>query len=87
MFVMSRRQVLAVIAYVGVVIALLAGSLLLVADLRDKAAETAAAQMRLDQLSERSGPNLSASTDSNTGVSGSPFLEPRCPPIITTQSS
>ena len=77
MFVMSRRQALAVVAYVGVVIALLVGSLLLVADLHDKAAETAAAQMRLDQLSERSGPNLSASTDSNTGVSGSPFLDGR----------
>ena len=77
MFLMSRRQALAVVAYVGVVIALLAASLLLVTDLRDKAAETAAAQTRLDQLSERSGPNLSAAADSNTGVSGSPFLDGR----------
>jgi general secretion pathway protein M len=76
MFVMSRRQALAVVAYVGVVVALLAVSLLLVADLRDKAAEAATAQMRLDQLSERSGPNLPASTDSNA-PSGSPFLDGR----------
>jgi hypothetical protein len=34
---LSRRQALAVAAYVGVVIALLAVSLVLVADLRDKA--------------------------------------------------
>jgi general secretion pathway protein M len=68
---------LAVAAYVGVVIALLASSLLLIADLRDKAAEIAAAQMRLDQLSERSQPNLSGSIASNAGVSGSPFLDGR----------
>jgi general secretion pathway protein M len=74
---MGRRQALAVVAYVGVVIALLAVSLLLVVDLRGKAAEIVAAQMRLDQLSERSGPSLSASTDSNAGVSGSPFLDGR----------
>jgi general secretion pathway protein M len=57
------------------VIALLAISLLLVADLRDKAADIAAAQMRLDQLSGRSRPSLSASIDWNAGVSGSPFLD------------
>jgi general secretion pathway protein M len=71
----GRRQTVAVGAYVGVVIALLAISLLLVADLRDKAADIAAAQMRLDQLSERSRPSLSASIDWNAGVSGSPFLD------------
>ena len=75
--VIGRRQALAVVAYVGVVIALLAISLLLVADLRDKAAQIAAAQMRLDQLSERSPPGLSASIASNAGVSGSPFLDGR----------
>ena len=73
--VIDRRQALAVVAYIGVVIGLLAISLLLVADLRDKAAEIAAAQMRLDQLSERSRPSLSSSIASNAGVSGSPFLD------------
>ena len=73
---MGGRQALAVVAYVGVVIALLAISLLLVADLRDKAAQIAAAQMRLDQLSERPPPGP-ASIASNTGVSGSPFLDGR----------
>jgi general secretion pathway protein M len=73
--VIGRRQALAVVAYIGVVIALLAVSLLLIADLRDKAAEVAAAQMRLDQLSERSRPSLSALIASNAGVSGSPFLD------------
>jgi general secretion pathway protein M len=66
---------LAVVAYAGVVIALLAISLLFVVDLRDKAAEIAAAQMRLEQLSERSQPSLSASAASNGGVTGSPFLD------------
>jgi general secretion pathway protein M len=75
--VIGRRQALAFAAYVCVVITLLAVSLLLVADLRDKGAEIAAAQMRLDQLSERSGPNLRASIASNTGMSGSPFLDGR----------
>ena len=75
--VIGRRQALAVVAYVGVVIGLLAISLFLVADLRDKAAEIAAAQMRLDQLSERSRPSSSASIASNAGVSGSPFLDGR----------
>jgi general secretion pathway protein M len=74
---MGRRQALAVAAYVGVVIAPLAISLLLVADLRDKSVEMAAAQMRLDQLSERSRQGLSAPIASNAGVSGSPFLDGR----------
>ena len=74
-FVIGRRQVLALVAYVGAVIALLAVSLLLVADLRGKAAQVAAAQMRLDQLSERSRGSLSASITPNAGVSGSPFLD------------
>jgi general secretion pathway protein M len=75
--IMGRRQAFAVVAYVGVVIALLTVSLLLVADLRDKSAEIAAAQIQLDQLSERSRPSLSASMGSNPGVSGSPFLDGR----------
>jgi general secretion pathway protein M len=73
--VIDRRQALAVVAYVGVVIGLLAISLLLIADLREKAGEVAAAQMRLDQLWERSRSSLSASIASNAGVSGSPFLD------------
>ncbi len=73
--VISRRQALAVVSYLGVVIAFLAISLVLIADLRDKAAEIEAAQARLDQLSERSRTSLSASIASNAGVSGSPFLD------------
>jgi general secretion pathway protein M len=73
--VIGRRQALAVVVYVGVVIALLAISLFLVADLRDKAAELAAAQMWLDKLSERSQPSSSASIGSNAGVNGSAFLD------------
>jgi general secretion pathway protein M len=73
--VIGRRHALAVVSYFGVVIVLLAVSLFLVADLRDKAAKIAAAQMRLDQLSERSRPSLSASNASNPGTSGSPFLD------------
>jgi general secretion pathway protein M len=72
--VIGRRQALAVVAYVGVVIGLFAISLLLVADIRHKTAEVAAAQMRLDELSERSRLSSPAST-SNAGVSGSPFLD------------
>jgi general secretion pathway protein M len=73
--IIGRRQALAVVAYVAVVITPLAISLLLVADIRNKAAEIATAQMRLDELSERSRLGLSASTASNAGVSGSPFLD------------
>lgn len=72
---MDRRQALAVAAYIGVVIGLLAVALFFVADLRDKAAEIAAAQARLDQLSERSRPGSPASIASNGGPSGSPFLD------------
>jgi general secretion pathway protein M len=72
--VIGRRQILAVVAYVGIVIGLLAIALLLVADLRDRVAEVVAAQMRLDQLSGRSPPS-SESIASTAGVSGSPFLE------------
>ena len=71
----GRREALAVAAYAGAVIALLAAALFLVVDLRDKEAAITAAKMRLDQLSERSRPGLSASTASNAGPSGSPFLD------------
>jgi general secretion pathway protein M len=70
----GRRQILAVVTYAGIVIGLLTTALLLAADLRDKLAGVAVAQMRLDQLSGRTPPN-SESTASNAGVSGSPFLE------------
>ena len=73
--VIGRRQALAVVAYVAVVISPLAISLLLIAVIRDKAAEIAAAQLRLDELSERSRLSLSGTTASNAGVSGSPFLD------------
>jgi general secretion pathway protein M len=62
--VIGRRQALAVAAYIVVVISI-----------HDKAAEVAAAQMRLDQLSERSQPSLLASSASNAAVDGSPFLD------------
>jgi len=74
---LGRREVFAVAAYAGVVIALLAMSLALVADLHDKSAAIAAAQMRLDQLSERSAPGSPTSIGSNPGVTGSPFLDGR----------
>jgi general secretion pathway protein M len=74
--VMGRREALALVAYVGVVIVLLAMSLALVADLHDKSAEIAAAQMRLDELSERSRPG-SPAIASNAGAAGSPFLDGR----------
>jgi general secretion pathway protein M len=73
--VIDRRHASAVVSYAGVVIVLLTVSLFLVADLRDKSAEIAAAQMRLDQLSGRSQPSLSTSNASNAGVGGSPFLD------------
>ena len=76
--VIGRWHALAVVAYVGVVIGLLAAiSILLVADIRDKAAEMAAAQIRLDQVSERSRLSSSVPIASNAGVSGSPFLDGR----------
>ena len=56
-------------------IAPLAISLFLLADLGDKAAELAAVQTRLDQLSERSQQSSSASIGPNSGVNGSPFLD------------
>lgn len=71
----DRRQALAVGAYAGAVIVFLAVALFIVADLRDKDAEIAAAQMRLDQVSERSRPGSPASIASNAGPSGSPFLD------------
>ena len=72
---LGRGQALAVAAYAGIVTVLLAVALFLAADLRDKAAEIAAAQARLDQLSGRSRPGSPASIASNAGPSGSPFLD------------
>jgi len=74
---LGRREAFAVAVYAGVVIALLAMSLALVADLHEKSAEVAAAQMRLDQLVERSRSGLPAAIGSNPGVTGSPFLDGR----------
>jgi general secretion pathway protein M len=74
--VIGRRLALAVITYVGVVTGLLVISLFLVVDLRDKATEVAAAETRLDHLSEPPRPN-SASIAPNAGPSGSPFLDGR----------
>lgn len=71
----GRRQALAVGAYTGALIALLGAALVLVVDLRDKGAEIAAAQTRLDQLSERGRPGSLSSIASNAGPSGSPFLD------------
>ena len=72
-FVIGRRRALAVLVYVGVVIALLAMSFFLIADLRDKAAGLAAIHMRLAHLSERSQQGLSASIGSNPDGNGSRF--------------
>jgi general secretion pathway protein M len=74
-FVIGRRQAFAVVVYVGVVVAFLAISLFLVADLHDKAEELAAVQARLDQLSERSQQSSSTWIRPNPGVNGSPFLD------------
>lgn len=71
---LHRRQTLAVAVYGGVVVALLAISLFLVAGLRDKGTELAAAQLRFDQLAERSHRNSWASIGSKAAVNGSPFL-------------
>jgi general secretion pathway protein M len=73
--IIDRRYALAVVSYAGVVIILLTAALFLIADLHDKAAEIAAAQTRLDQLSGRSQLSSSASDASNPGISGSPFLD------------
>ena len=73
----GRRQVLAVVAYAGIVIVLAAFSLMFIADLRNKTDEIAAAEKRLNQLSERSRSNSSGSFVSDASVSGSPFLDGR----------
>ena len=73
----SRRQVLAVLAYSGVVIALAASSLSLIDHLWSRSDEIATAQMRLDQLTEHSRPKASTMIASNAGVSGSPFVDGR----------
>jgi general secretion pathway protein M len=66
---------LAVAAYVGIVIVLVASSLWLIGDLWARSAEIEAAQERLDQLSEHSRLRPPASLASDARVSGSPFLD------------
>ncbi len=73
----GRREAVAVLVYVGVVSALLASSLWFVDDLWSRSSEIAAAQERLDQLTEHSRPRPSASIASDTSVNGSPFLDGR----------
>ncbi len=72
-----RRQFSAGAAYFGVVIALAAGSLWFVDDLRIRSDRITAAQARLDQLSAFSRPRPPASVASNATVTGSPFLDGR----------
>jgi general secretion pathway protein M len=71
----GRRQTLAVVAYIGLVIALVASTLGLVDDLWARSRGIAAAQERLDQLTEHSRRRPSASLASDASVSGSPFLD------------
>jgi general secretion pathway protein M len=73
----GRREALAALAYVGVVIAFVASSLWLVDDLWARSSEIAAAQERLDQLTEHPRPRPPASIASDASVSGSPFLDAR----------
>ena len=73
----DRRQTLAVLVYVCVVIALSAASLWLVDDLWARSREIAATQERLDQLTEHSRPRPPASIATDASVNGSPFLDGR----------
>ncbi len=73
----GRLEAVAVLAYVGVVIALLASSMWLVGDLWNGSGEIAAAQERLDQLTEHSRTRPPSSLASDASVSGSPFLDGR----------
>jgi len=73
----GRRQTLAVVAYIGLVIALAASSLWLVDDLWTRSREIATSQERLDHLTEHSRPRPPASLASDASVSGSPFLDGR----------
>ena len=70
---LGRRQTLAVIAYIGLVTALLSSSLWLLDDLWAKSGALAAAQKRLDLLAEHSRPRPPAASDAS--MNGSPFLE------------
>jgi general secretion pathway protein M len=72
-----QRQTLAVLAYVGVVVVLAASSLWLIDDLRVRSRGIAAAQERLDQLTQHSRRRPPASIGSDASVSGSPFLDAR----------
>ena len=73
----GRREALAVLAYVGIVVGLVASSLFLVDDLWARSSEIAAAQERLDQLTGHSWPGPPVSLASEASMSGSPFLDGR----------
>jgi general secretion pathway protein M len=73
----SRSQTLAVLAYFSVVIALLAASLWFISDLVARSGDLAAAEERLQQLTQRSQPRQPAPNTSDPKMSGSPFLEAR----------
>ena len=73
----GRREALAVLAYVGVVVALLASSLWLIDDLWARSGEIATAQARLDQLVEHARARPPTSIASDASVNGSPFLDAR----------
>ena len=73
----GHRQTLAVIAYLGVVIALVVSSLWLVVDLWAESRGVAAAQERFDQLTEHARSRPPTSIASDASVSGSPFLDAR----------
>ena len=73
----GRREALAVLAYICVVIALLASLLWFVNDLWGRSSEVAAAQQQLDQITEHLRSRPSASIASDPRANGSPFLEGR----------
>jgi general secretion pathway protein M len=73
----SRREAFAALAYVCVVVVLAASSLWLIDDLRVRSRGIAAAQERLDQLTQHSRRRPPASIGSDASVSGSPFLDAR----------
>ena len=73
----GRREALAVLAYVGIVVGLLASSLWLVDDLWARSSGIVEARERLDQLTEHSRPRPPASLASDASMSGSPFLDAR----------
>ena len=65
----------AALAYVGVVLLLVAGTWSVIADILDRGADVAAAQETLDQLEGRSLPPRNLQAAASAAPSGSPFLE------------